>query len=107
MPGPRHQSKRYLLKQRSLQKYTVGCSLGLVTIDKESSTIRLVHFSVQEYFRQQRKEIFPMGERTVTESYLLFDVFELEQDSSVRGGEGSEGDDMPTRVYGRRNAQVR
>jgi hypothetical protein len=61
-----------------LPKRMVDYSLGLVTIDEESSTVRLVHFSVQEYFRENRKEIFPMGERTVTEScltYLSFKVF--------------------------------
>jgi hypothetical protein len=61
-----------------LPKHMVDYSLGLVTIDEESSTIRLVHFSVQEYFRENRKEIFPMGERIITEScltYLSFNVF--------------------------------
>ena len=35
-----------------LPKHMVDFGLGLVTIDEESSTIRLVHFSVQEYFRE-------------------------------------------------------
>ena len=55
-----------------LPKQMVDYSLGLVTIDEESSTIRLVHFSVQEYFRENRKKIFPMGERTITESCLTY-----------------------------------
>jgi hypothetical protein len=61
-----------------LPKHMVDYSLGLVTIDEESSTIRLVHFLVQEYFREHRKEIFPTGERIITEScltYLSFEVF--------------------------------
>jgi hypothetical protein len=61
-----------------LPKHMVNYSLVLVTIDEESSTIRLVHLSVQEYFRENRKEIFPMGEQIITEScltYLSFKVF--------------------------------
>jgi hypothetical protein len=61
-----------------LPKYMVDCSLGSVSIEEESSTIRLVHFSVQEYFCRVRKEIFPLGEQIVTEScltYLSFDAF--------------------------------
>jgi len=27
----------------------LGCSQGLITVDKESSTVRLIHFTVQEY----------------------------------------------------------
>jgi hypothetical protein len=61
-----------------LPKYMADYCLGLVVIDEESSTIRLVHFSVQEYFRGQRKELFPLGERSITETcltYLCFDEF--------------------------------
>jgi hypothetical protein len=32
--------------------------LGLVTIDEESSTIRLVHFSVQEYSANIERRFF-------------------------------------------------
>jgi hypothetical protein len=61
-----------------LPKHMVACCLGLVTIDEESSTIRLVHFSVQEYFRRQRMKLFPLGEQSITKTcliYLSFDVF--------------------------------
>ena len=29
----------------------LGCCLGLITVDKESSTVRLIHFTLQEYLR--------------------------------------------------------
>jgi hypothetical protein len=61
-----------------LQKTIIGCCMGLATVDDESSTIRLVHYSVQEYLRQWRDEIFPQGEETIAElclTYLLFNTF--------------------------------
>jgi ankyrin repeat protein len=61
-----------------LAKHMVDYSLGLVTIDEESSIIRLVHFSVQEYFRENRKQMFPNGEQIITGAcltYLLFEEF--------------------------------
>ena len=60
------------------QKMMVGCCLSLVTVDKKSSIIRLVHYSVQEYFRENHSRIFPFGERMIAElsiTYLLSDPF--------------------------------
>lgn len=65
-------------KNRPSQKMMVECCLGLVTIDEESGGIRLVHYAVQEYFRDQQNEIFPSGESEIAEmclTYLLFDSF--------------------------------
>lgn len=65
-------------KNRPSQKVMVECCLGLVTIDEESGRIRLVHYAVQEYFRDQLKEIFPSGESEIAEmclTYLFFDSF--------------------------------
>ena len=56
-------------------KYLVDSCLGLVTIDNESSTIRLVHLSLQEYFYQERRILFPQGESSITRiciTYLMF-----------------------------------
>jgi len=52
---------------------------GLVTIDRESDVIRLVHFTMQEYFERNRRNIFPDGQTSITLTcltYLSFDVFE-------------------------------
>ena len=67
-------------KYKPSQKLMVACCLGLATIDEESSVIRLVHYSVQEYFREHQNRIFPFGEREVAGNlitYLLFDSFAL------------------------------
>ncbi|KAF5548267.1 ankyrin protein [Fusarium mexicanum] len=53
------------------------CS-GLVTVDTESGTIRLVHYTTQEYLDRTRDEWFPIVEREITMTcirYLSFDVF--------------------------------
>ena len=60
------------------QKAMVECCLGLVTVDEETSRIRLVHYSVQEYFQDQKQEMFPFGEDHIAEmclTYLFFDSF--------------------------------
>ncbi|KAL9612899.1 MAG: hypothetical protein Q9167_002532 [Letrouitia subvulpina] len=65
-------------RYQPLQKLMVECSHGLVIVDEESSVIRLVHYSVQEYFHKHRRKFFPTGEKTVAElciTYLLFDSF--------------------------------
>ena len=54
------------------------CS-GLITIDKESGIIRLVHYTTQEYFHRTQKHWFPEVEKnimTICVTYLLFDAFE-------------------------------
>ena len=51
---------------------------GLVTVDKESGIIRLVHYTAQEYFERTQIQWFPDAETNITTicvTYLLFDVF--------------------------------
>jgi hypothetical protein len=51
---------------------------GLITLDAESGTIRLVHFTAEEYFKK-RHTWFHNAERNIAETcltYLLFDTFE-------------------------------
>ncbi len=65
-------------KYRPLEKMMVDCCLGLVTVDEESSVIRLVHYTVQEYLRGNLDQTFPLGEQTVAElsiTYLLAKPF--------------------------------
>jgi hypothetical protein len=51
---------------------------GLVTVDEESSIIRLVHYTTQEYFDRTRTKWFPNAEANITTicvTYLSFDEF--------------------------------
>lgn len=63
--------------ERSL-KLILGSCAGLVVADSESSTIRLVHYSLQEYLEKERQNLFPEGEAEVAKiclTFLLFDSF--------------------------------
>lgn len=56
----------------------VSVCVGLVTIEEESSIIRLVHFTTQEYFERTRIRHFPTAEIDIALScltYLLFDGY--------------------------------
>lgn len=72
-------SERSLNKRnRPSQRLVLECCFGLVTLDEESSVIRLVHYSVQEYLLEHRAGIFPSGEESVAEKclrYLLCSAF--------------------------------
>jgi ankyrin repeat protein len=57
----------------------ISVCAGLVTVDEESSIIRLVHYTTQEYFDRTQREWFPSIETniaTICVTYLLFDEFE-------------------------------
>ena len=57
----------------------VSVSAGLITIDAESETIRLVHFTVEEYFRNLKHKWFPHAHTQIAETcltYLSFDEFD-------------------------------
>ena len=65
-------------RRRPSQNMMIECCLGLVTVDQESISIRPVHYALQEFFHDQREEIFPSGEEQIAEvciTYLLFDDF--------------------------------
>jgi ankyrin repeat protein len=56
----------------------ISVCAGLVTIDKESNIIRLVHYTTQEYFDRTRSIWSPYGNLDITRTcltYLSFDVF--------------------------------
>lgn len=56
----------------------VSVCAGLVTIDEESSVIRLVHYTAQEYFERTRDILFPTAEieiATICVTYLSFNAF--------------------------------
>ena len=72
--GQSHLNSKY----RPSQKLMIECCMGLVVVDEQSKTIRLVHYTVQEFFRERQREIFPNGEELLAEkclTYLLYDVF--------------------------------
>ncbi|KAK5991494.1 Serine/threonine-protein phosphatase 6 regulatory ankyrin repeat subunit B [Cladobotryum mycophilum] len=56
----------------------VSACAGLITIDKDSSIIRLVHYTAQEYFQRTQQRWFPNAERDLAMTcltYLSFDGF--------------------------------
>jgi ankyrin repeat protein len=56
----------------------VSVCAGLVTVDKESSIIRLVHYTTQDYFERTHRTWFPNAHTDITMTcitYLSFDVF--------------------------------
>jgi hypothetical protein len=57
----------------------VSVCAGLVTVDEESSIVRLVHYTMQEYFERTQSCWFPNAETdimTICVAYLLFYAFE-------------------------------
>jgi ankyrin repeat protein len=57
----------------------VSVCAGLVIVDEESSIIRLVHYTTQEYFERTQRHWFPDAQTNITTicvSYLSFDEFE-------------------------------
>lgn len=62
----------------NIPRVMVEVCAGLVTVDEESSVIRLVHYTAQEYFGRTREEHFPEAESEVAETcvtYVSFSVF--------------------------------
>jgi ankyrin repeat protein len=56
----------------------VSRCFGLVTVDKKSNLIRLVHYTTQDYFERTQSHWFPSAERKIATTcitYLSFDIF--------------------------------
>ena len=64
----------------------VSVCAGIVTIDKEANTIRLVHYSTQEYFMRTRNTYFPNAEEKIATACMTYLMFEEMQ--SLRGKDG-------------------
>ncbi|RYP52701.1 hypothetical protein DL769_010625 [Monosporascus sp. CRB-8-3] len=67
------------LDEDNLPQIMVKVCAGLVTVDEESSIIRLVHYTAQEYFERRRKYWFPDAESEINRvcvTYLSFHGFE-------------------------------
>ena len=57
----------------------VSVCAGLVTVDKESGIIRLIHYTTQEYFERTQASWFPNAQTDIAKTcvtYLSFDTFE-------------------------------
>ncbi|KAF7359830.1 Arp, Ankyrin repeat protein [Mycena venus] len=55
---------------------------GLVIVDKESSVVRLVHFTTQEYLDSIQVQLFPNAQTEITHTLLTFLAFDGYPDSS-------------------------
>ena len=56
----------------------ISVSAGLLTIEPESQIIRLVHFTVEEYFKTRKTQLFPDAESEIVATcltYMSFDSF--------------------------------
>jgi ankyrin repeat protein len=56
----------------------VSVCAGLVTVDAESRNVRLVHFTVEEFFRESHNKWFPHGNNVIAKTcltYLSFNAF--------------------------------
>ena len=57
----------------------ISVSAGMITLDAQSRTFRLVHFTVEEFFKGTHLKWFPDADRQIAEAcltYLSFDIFE-------------------------------
>lgn len=76
-----------------LEDIVSGCQ-GLVTVDEESDTIRLVHYTAQEYLQRTCDTWFPNANHEIARTcltYLSFDVF--------KAGSCSTDQEFETRLY--------
>ncbi|KAI9807287.1 MAG: hypothetical protein M1833_000030 [Piccolia ochrophora] len=64
-------------------KRIVDSCLGLVTINEEDATVRLVHYSVQEYLIQQRQILFDLGDQIIAKTCLAFLSFEIFEENKT------------------------
>ena len=60
------------------QALLISVCAGLITLDAPSGTIRLAHFTVEEYFEENKQNLFPIADCKIAETcltYLSFNVF--------------------------------
>jgi len=54
------------------EEILIDVCAGLVTIDKEAYTIRLVHYTAQEYFFRIRDTLFPSAQKEISRTCLRY-----------------------------------
>jgi ankyrin repeat protein len=74
----------------------VESCLGLVTIEHDEGTIRLCHFSLQEYLERQRDNLFPQAQTTIAGVCLTYLSYELPGAALV--GRGANSWNLPVQV---------
>ena len=77
------------------QDTVIGSCLGLVVIDTETSTVRLIHYTLQEYL--SRYGIFPDAHKTLGEACLVY--LNYEQVKGLPANDISNLGDMPFLEY--------
>jgi hypothetical protein len=66
------------------------CCLGLVVIERETSTIRFAHFTLQEYLNEHWQKLFPKGHSTIASTCCTYLSFESPD------SDDEEWEDAPT-----------
>jgi len=74
----------------------VESCLGLVTIEHDEATIRLCHFSLQEYLERQRDNLFSQAQTTVSGVCLTYLSYELPEAALI--GRGTKIGGIPAQV---------
>jgi len=64
-------SRDFVVSNLPSMSTLVGCCQGLVTVDKEASTVRLVHFTLQEYL-SAHPDVFTKPHSAITEVCLTY-----------------------------------
>ena len=54
------------------EKVLLDCCLGLVVVDKETSTVRFMHYTLEEYFLDNTTEEFPNGCSSIAKTCLTY-----------------------------------
>lgn len=66
------------------KKVLLECCLGLVVIEAETSTIRLTHFTLQQYLDETGAVLFPLGHSVIAATCLTYLNFD-HQGKSLQG----------------------
>jgi hypothetical protein len=58
------------------EEMLLECCLGLVVIERETSTVRFAHFTLQEYLDRHWRELFPSGHSAIASTCCTYLNFE-------------------------------
>jgi ankyrin repeat protein len=74
----------------------VESCLGLVTIEHDEATVRLCHYSLQEYLERQRDSLFPQAQTTIPGVCLTYLSYELPEVALI--GRRTKREGIPVQV---------
>jgi ankyrin repeat protein len=63
----------------------VSVCVGLVTVDEDSSVVRLVHYTAQEYFERNQAYWFPNADENIATACITYLMFENIQEQFYKG----------------------